>query len=488
MQLKYSTTALIMNYLAPYNIKRTMKKLFLCALLLFISLYPSAQVKQVPERPQVNNRVELMSIVFRLAGRAEYSSKDIKLYVSKIEDHFNKFRDHELILYVKSVMNERGLGYDAVMSMAVNLDKNLFIRKDIAGNSLDKRWGAECADKFTLLLRKFYTDAACEEFFKSNADFYKEVANRFLPVYKQIDINWYKTFYGDEASEKFTIINGLGNGQGNYGVSVNYKDGNKEAFAIMGAWSTDSTGMPLFRVEDYFPTLLHEFNHSFINHINAKQSDLLKECGEQLFPLVETEMRSQAYGNWLTMMNEALVRACVIKYMKDHNYADVAIQREIKSQIDRGFFWIGELVGELDKYSSQRDIYPSLESFVPRLAVEYKRYVAMGLEMENRRPKVTSISEFSNGDKNVSPTVKTITINFDKPLSGKAYSIVYGQLGPAAFPRVLKIEYAPGNMSVVMSVELLPEKSYQFVLTGKGFKSPEGIAIKSYTVNFETGK
>ncbi|MFA5849544.1 MAG: DUF4932 domain-containing protein [Bacteroidales bacterium] len=465
-----------------------MKYILFFAVLLLVGLNASAKVNQVPERPQVDNRVELMSIVFRLAGRAEYSSKDIKLYVSKIEDHFNKFRDHELILYVKSVMNERGLGYDAVMSMAVNLDKNLFLRKDLAVNSLDKRWGEECAGKFTLLLRKFYIDAHCEGFFKSNADFFKEVAKRFLPVYEQIDLNWYKSFYGNVSSEKFTIINAPANGQGNYGVSVNYKDGNKEAFAIMGAWSTDSTGMPLFRIDDYFPTLLHEFNHSFINHINAKQSDLLKDCGEQLFSLVENEMRSQAYGNWLTMMNEALVRACVIKYMKDHNYADATIQRETKSQVDRGFFWIGELVVELEKYSSQRDIYPSLESFVSKLAVEYKRYVAMGLEVENRRPKVFSISEFSNGDKNVSPSIKTITINFDKPLSGKAYSIFYGSLGAAGFPKVLKIEYTPGNMSVVMSVELLPEKAYQFILTGKGFKSPEGIVIKSYIVNFETGK
>ncbi|OFY40699.1 MAG: hypothetical protein A2X18_11615 [Bacteroidetes bacterium GWF2_40_14] len=465
-----------------------MKKLFFCAVLLLVGLHISAKENQVPAKPRVDNRVELMSIVFRLAGRAEYSSNELKQYVGKIEDHFGKYRNHELILYVKSVMNERGLGYDAVMSMAVNLDKNLFLRKDLAINSLDKRWGEECADKFTLLLRKFYVDADCEGFFKSNADFYKEVAKRFLPVYEQIDLNWYKSFYGNVSSEKFTIINAPANGQGNYGVSVNYKDGNKEASAIMGAWGTDSTGMPLFRIDDYFPTLLHEFNHSFINHINAKHSDLLKDCGEQLFSLVENEMRSQAYGNWLTMMNEALVRACVIKYMKDHDYADAAIQKETKSQIDRGFFWIGELVGELDKYSSQRDIYPSLESYVPRLAGEYKRYVAMGLEMENRRPKVASITEFSNGDKNVRPSIKTITINFDKPLSGKAYSIVYGQLGPAAFPKVLKIEYAPGNMSVVMSVELLPEKAYQFVLTGKGFKSPEGLAIKSYMVNFETGK
>ena len=160
-----------------------MKKLFFCAVLLLVGLHISAKENQVPAKPRVDNRVELMSIVFRLAGRAEYSSNELKQYVGKIEDHFGKYRNHELILYVKSVMNERGLGYDAVMSMAVNLDKNLFLRKDLAINSLDKRWGEECADKFTLLLRKFYVDADCEGFFKSNADFKRRV---FKILYKPV--------------------------------------------------------------------------------------------------------------------------------------------------------------------------------------------------------------------------------------------------------------------------------------------------------------
>ena len=37
-----------------------------------------------------------------------------------------------------------------------------------------------------------------------------------------------------------------------------------------------------------------------------------------------------------------------------------------------GFFWIAELVDELEKYNKQRDKYPTLESYMPKLAKAYK--------------------------------------------------------------------------------------------------------------------
>ncbi len=40
---------------------------------------------------------------------------------------------------------------------------------------------------------------------------------RFLPVYENIDLKWYQSFYGKEPKEKFIIVNGLGNGPGSYG-------------------------------------------------------------------------------------------------------------------------------------------------------------------------------------------------------------------------------------------------------------------------------
>jgi len=39
-----------------------------------------------------------------------------------------------------------------------------------------------------------------------------------------------------------------------------------------------------------------------------------------------------------------------------------------------GFFWIEELVEELENYDKQRDKYPTLESYMPKLAEAYKNW------------------------------------------------------------------------------------------------------------------
>ena len=106
--------------------------------------------------------------------------------------------------------------------------------------------------------------------------------------------------------------------------------------------------------------------------------------------------------------------------------------------------------------------------------------------MDAQRPKVESITEFVNNDTNVNHQIKTLIINFDRPLAGKGYSVNYGSKGEMAFPILGKISYTNDNKSVVMEVQLIPDKEYQFVLTGKNFKTEQGIGLKTYEVNFKT--
>ena len=74
------------------------------------------------------------------------------------------------------------------------------------------------------------------------------------------------------------------------------------------------------------------------------------------------------------MLSEALVRAAVIRYMKDHNFKKEIVDQEIQDQISNGFFWIEELENELEKYSIQRKRYPTLESYMPEIISAYNRY------------------------------------------------------------------------------------------------------------------
>ena len=42
-----------------------------------------------------------------------------------------------------------------------------------------------------------------------------------------------------------------------------------------------------------------------------------------------------------------------------------------KEQLQEGFVWIEDLLAELERYDKQRDIYPTLESYMPNLAEAY---------------------------------------------------------------------------------------------------------------------
>lgn len=459
------------------------------AVSVFFCIQGSAKEKVILDKPQVDKRVELLSLVFRLAEKPEYSSTQFKLYTDKIDNYFGKYRNHELIEFTKSVMYKNGIGYDAVMSMAIHLDENLNGLKNVTDNSLDARWVKENIVQFIRLLKQFCADTKYDTFFADNKKLYTDISDRFHPVYAQIDLDWYKKFYGKEPKEKFHIINALANGGSNYGMSLNHANGQKEVYAIMGVWTVDNTGMPEFKVDEYFPILLHEFNHSFVNYLTEQNKEAFRKSGEELYRTIKDKMQKQAYGSWEIMMSEALVRASVIKYMKDHRLGEALIEKEINDQVNMGFFWIKELVGELEKYDKQRNLYPTLEKYIPELAKAYESYpTLLTLQSDDKRPQVIAIDEFTNGDKTVSADLKTITINFDRPLLGKGYSVNYGSKGKGAFPPIEGINYTNGNQSVKMVVKLEKGKEYQFILSGKHFVSKDGIGMNDYEVNFQTEK
>lgn len=324
--------------------------------------------------------MELMSILSRMAGFPEYNMDMAGRYIKDMDNYFKDNTDHPAVQYMKELRNKYGISFDAVMSMAIHLDNQngtlSLVEEDIP--TLNERWKSVDKDEFLSYLNNFYKDTNFNEFFKAHKDLYNRGLKSYQDnVIKHFDINWYADFYGNEPQETFSVMIGFCNGGGNYGVNRQLTDKRKEVFAIVGYY-VDKEDTPMYNKE-YLPTLIHEFNHSFINHYldENKYPDFVKElepAATDLFMSSRWSMANQAYGDWKTVINESLVRAAVICYMLDKEYKPEEIRNELLEQVQRNFRWMPELVSLLRKYEKKQSKYGNFENFYPNVIDFFNEY------------------------------------------------------------------------------------------------------------------
>lgn len=347
-----------------------MRTILLC-ILLFCTYVHDAKAQAIG--PEVNENVELMSILARMAGYPEYNMDMAGQYTKDMDEHFKSQTKHPAVLYMKELRNRNGISYDAVMSMALHLNNRngTFSLIDEEVPTLDKRWAKVDKAEFMTRLGSFYKDARFNGFFNAHKALYEKGLEAYREnVMKYLDTDWYSAFYGKEPQENFSVIIGFCNGGGNYGADRHIKGCKKEVFAIVGYY-VDKDNRPMYS-KDYLPTLVHEFNHSFVNYLLDEKlypnhvKDM-EQAATSLFELSKWAMAKQAYGNWKIMINESLVRASVICYMLDNNYKQEEVRQELTNQIQRNFRWMPELVSLLRKYEKKQHKYGSFENFYPHI-------------------------------------------------------------------------------------------------------------------------
>ncbi len=442
--------------------------------------------------PYVDERVELMSSIFRMMGAEEYSDKNNSLYVEDIENQFGNYKNSDFLKNLKKDRYDDGLGYDAVMSMAVNLEiKNGNISLiDPKRSSLDKRWKSEKLPEFMKNLNLYYKQTKFNAFFKAHEKDYHQAAIAFSDsVLVKFNQEWYPKFYGKQPNEDYKVVIGYGNGGGNYGPRVHGKDRDAVYAIVSGG---DFNGRKLTYTSAYAPTLIHEFNHSFVNYIleTNNYKNELKSAGEKILKAVKEPMVQQAYGNWETIINESIVRAAVIVYMKENNFSATEIEAEYKEQRKRRFLWIDGLVDTLEIYQANRKEYPTLESFYPNLVTFFK-VTAFNIdktvkEYDSKMPKVSHISPDINGKTDVDPSIKEMIVYFNKPLTGKRMSINWGSLGKQGVPISSRPFFMDNNNAIKLELKMEANKEYEFIFTGNGFESVDGYPLQEYTIKFKT--
>ena len=467
-----------------------------------LSCYSSVQAG-APE-VRVDPRIELMSIIFRLAGNPEYNRGAVPSYIDDVEACFGPFRDHAVVEMARKLRATRGVSYDAVMSMAIHIKDPFTLEEEVPFDprpaALERRWIVDEAREFLEKARDFVRASDFKGFVADHEELYRITAERMQAVMDENEVeSWFNSFFGRLPDARFSIVLGLLNGGGSYGPKVVFPDGREDLYTILGVWMTDDAGLPDFN-DRVLGTVVHEFCHSFANPIVDRHVDEMRDAGQAIFPLVQEKMRSMAYSNWKTMMYESLVRSSVVRWDLAKNGRESAESR-ITWEEKNHFFWISGLSELLGEYEANRDTYRDLESFFPemkrffddyaanaeaRIGVIKSRWEEAAREMAARAPRIVSIVP-ADGAGDVNPGLRVIRITFNRKMKDGAWGVM--QRG-GNMPQITgDVSYDETRTVFTIPVQLEPDTEYTVGLNSENalaFQDEEGNPLMPTTFRFTT--
>ena len=319
----------------------------------------------------VDPAVELICTIYRLAGLEQYTARALPPHIDDIEERFGPWRNHRAVALARDLWENHRITGSAPVALAIYLTPPPGLGGRIPLSplpaDLDPRWTPETVSAFLEAAREFSLDADFTEYFSSREEYFRRSAENLSEALVDQDITgWLQEFFGQEP-DGYTIIVGMQTGYGNYGLSRIRGDGTQEFVSVVGASSPSRfTGVPRFTAGWVIPTIVHEFAHSFVNPFVFENEEALRPISEGLYPSHRAKMLPQGYSTWAHLAFEYLVRASVNRYLQNQGDRP-GLARRFEADLEQGFPGIRLLTERLGEYQANRDRYPTLTEFLPRI-------------------------------------------------------------------------------------------------------------------------
>ncbi len=330
---------------------------------------------------EIDPRVELLGVVYRLGGHPEFSQGQVELYLNDVDDYFEPYRNHPVVALTQELRKSHGISFDAVMQLALHLDDAFTPApiRPLDDESLqlyaDGRWTESDAREFIGDLADFAKQSDFKRFYEEHAAIYQHTVRAMQSfVHSQLDLSWLQNYFGFAPSEPFTIIPAMIDGPASYGPKYLDAEGNEKFYAIVGINSTDEEGMPVVG-NDNLELIIHEFSHSFVNDLVQAHRKALMAPASKIFATVAPKMQRMAYPDWQIMVDESLVRAVVIRYLLAHGDTEGA-ENQVQYEVKRSFLWMPELTKWMADYEQNRQRYATFGDFLPRVAAFFADYAS----------------------------------------------------------------------------------------------------------------
>ena len=360
--------------------KKLLTYLIISGFYTFTFILPAQESYKIPEQVTqefnqitvgVFPQVELISIVQTISTYQSVFSflmaMDSSNYKSDVIKHFESYKNHPVVLMFNRLsLQPRMLNFSAPSNILLYTDRFLELRSDVELDDfvINRAGGMDSLRLFLSLLRDFAVQSSFNSFFQAHHDFYRAITVNTINNIGSIDyISEMESFYGKTQKSYNIILVTLYNTVG-FGNSLLCSDDKREIYNTMGPRSFNNT-IPSYGTEDYLKYMIrHEFSHPFINPLTEKYWDYVKDYSNNYDSLPEVA-RVNNCGEWQECINEFLIGAITTQLAYSEGY-DIGLQAyKLEKSID--IIYLDKLMNRIKLYLSERDVFPTIESFYPNL-------------------------------------------------------------------------------------------------------------------------
>lgn len=465
--------------------KKIMRK-YLLMLCLVMGLSASAV------KVSVDENVEFVSAMCRIAGFKEYVNNVNKQYVTVLDSVMAPMKDCPAVARLNELRGAQGLSYDAVAALAANTtiqDGHFVLLSGSDLSKLDSRWKSGQDADVARLLDDAYRQSGFHDFYVSQKPFYDKVIANVETMLSNVDLAWLEDFYGAEIRGRLSVS--LLN-YGNYGVTRQRSGMPDESVIIIGCWKLDGDGIPVFHNTESL--IVHEFSHPMCNPIIDDNFSAFNDNAQLVADLMEDELSVQAYSGGSTMLCESMVRSVEIQYALAHAKCDedsADVETAIKSQVAGGFLVVPEIVNAMTEYRNNRDRYKTLSQAAPLIVAAVNGLDVTQRYCELRRGQITVLGcSLADGTRNVPASDRyAVKVFFDKPVVNSPMACDYYDNNPDIFPDICGAKFDKDRRIMTVYIKTEPGKEYGFKLLGWAYMTEAGYRGRGAApIHFFTAK
>ncbi len=491
-----------------------MNKFFLTLVLFFCGIWISAQ-----PNVSVDERFELTGVAFRLTGDEIFIHKVPENYVADIDSCFSKYKDHELVRYLRKMIEARKRHFDfsVIADLAADVEITpkgiVWTRKWEAFyeseeySQRDNAWSRAELKEYLRLLNKFYKDTKFHQFFVAHSSFYAVAEENMRQIVGRIDTAWFSDFFGQPFSlENVWVV--PANGRHNFSLNRTDARGVEHHHCVMGFTGRMDSMADLSK----FTVLIHEICHNYNNPVCDRYRDSFQTISDSIYPYVMDDLNFRHYG-YSSILYEGMNRLCEYAYYQAHHSMDSAMLEEnIFYEELNGYIWLGEMLDYLKVFYLNRDRFPNYEAFMPQL-VSFMQQVVDNLHiyyLPKRRmynmlwPKI--VATYPANGSVVDTNIDKVIIIFSRPMQDvRVVSFVDGDnILPLPLKHGCKYKNEKGEWEfdyestecpywkdqytyvLPLSEPLKPKSRYGFNVPGFFSEKQFYFCVKSYDLIFET--